>query len=710
MKIKKRFGAAVLAAIAAGICWGQAVFAGEQIIYDETLNNVYQNGDLGTTWWGNLTGNSKYMSGECWGSSYGSEGWCSDGEDGALIFHTKEGAAGETENYISKRVMAETLPDNSTIEFSIDLTTAPKPKSGSEQIKFGLSFADASAYVFMLQTSPMKDLEIGFASTTTWPFTAKEFDRDPDQMKMEYGKDYTVKIILKPTQNQSCKFIAELYSGGSKLATGIIDEYPVLTMESMKNLQEILICSTTKSEITESEPVITLKRVTITAQYDDVLPKAELYPADKAVDVEVDTNCYMQFEIPVQPISAENVTISGADGAAVTAVEMQGNKRADFKLTGLKGNTVYTMHVQNVQACNAEKTFDYTWSFTTGGAVEFGKPYFGLAQSVLEQDMKKLNLSAVTEVTDPLYTGGEGWAVTDMADKDTCYRVAEDGYLWIRARLGKDQASVNSLQHKFTPVQDGETLELSTVLKLTGYQNDQTEASLRLLGPNIDYTILRLNARWDGYELSALSKDQVAGAWVEENGTGTKLLSRGYWHLDDGSAGLDGEVALHLKMRPDGDNYILEVTLKGTKEYTASRTISAEEAKQIDTLGLYSSGHNLTQEADYLAVRQISAVKTRGNEGMQPGENIAYIDYYNLDASTPFDADILIVEHRPDIDGGYGLVQNVTVVSQKEVSGANGKIECPFTLTDAGSVVDFYVLNSIDSGILLAEGASLSAQ
>ncbi len=110
--------------------------------------------------------------------------------------------------------------------------------------------------------------------------------------------------------------------------------------------------------------------------------------------------------------------------------------------------------------------------------------------------------------------------------------------------------------------------------------------------------------------------------------------------------------------------------------------------------------------ANVIGIKSIEIVK---NFELALGTNTALIDFKNLDTGSAFDADILIVEHKPDADGNYGTVKNITVISKKDITETEGTFECAFEVSDLESEFDFYVFNSIDDSFLLSDGAVIKA-
>lgn len=708
MRIRKIVGLGILTLMTTMLSL-QTAFAAEKVIYDETIDNIYTNSKLNVNWWGQeKTNNEAYKKGEQWSSSWGSEGWYSDAEDGSLAIHTKVGASGE--NKISKQIVADPFPKDTTVEYTLDFKT---PEHCGENSLTEVWFGLGNLNLFMYQNSANKP-SFGFASVTSWPFTAKKLDRDPDKISLEYGKDYTLKILLKPVENRPLKFIVELYSGSEKIAAGIIDEWSntAATAESIRTLTSVSINATMRSAASETEPAIYVKRIAVKGIYEDQKPEAELYPADQSTGNRLDTECSMQFKRPVKEILPENITVT--PDAEVTGVTMKDDgKKAVISLAGLKSYTEYTINVNDVSEIESESSFDYSWSFTTGSSAQFGKPYFGTENKLISQTMKNFNIDEITTAEDESFQDGSSWATTKPDDKNGIYECADD-YLWSMGTTN------NSLMKRFTPIEDGKKLSVTATVQLSESRNN-TGIALKLgsstVGSN-NYTLLRFGQIWNGLALDALSKNQNVNPWTSENGTGVVIKSRGYWHLshatDDQDAGLDGAVKVTFIMKPNDDNpevYDAEVTIEGRKKYSASVQIDKSEALTLDTVYMETNTTDSSGPAKrFFGIADIAVSESEGSNAMQCGNNTAYMDYVNIDANEVFDTDLLIVEHKKTADDGYGEVIGVTVVPQRGLSGASGRMECPFELLDMESTVDFYILDSVDNGVMLADETSLKAE
>ena len=710
MKLKRKLGIALLTAVmtvAASLC---TAYAAERVIYDEVMNNVYERDGLEVNWWGNLHAKEGFDEGKCWGASYGAKDLFSDAPDGSLAVHPWVNGSGETG--IGRGIIADPLPEGSSIEYTIDFTTGSAPKDSNCEIWVDLN----DSHIFMYKNMAGLEPELGFASTTSWPFTAKSFDRDPNNMSVDFDTRYTLKMTVKPTSSKFCRFVAELYNAdGDKLATGIINEWTNFTPKMLENIYGLGITvrhySTAKKETT-----MYFHRITIKGIYDEKKPDAEFYPENNSVDNALDTECYIQFANAMNDIAPEDISIS--DGAVVDGVEMKdGGKKAEISLSGLKANKKYTVTVNNVGAAELENTYSYTWSFTTGGSTEFGKPYF-VGDGIFKQEMKNLNLDGLAAEGDSEYAAGNAWSILDATRKDAFYSVDKNGVLWIKnpPHVNGDSNSENRLAHKFDKISDGESFKVSAVLNIKdpGYNSEYNIRLIRDGATSRDQygnyatdsvTLLRvqsMNGAWG----KTLGLQNYTQPFIDDSTEKAFLSDEDGWFKFDK---LDGESYLTVTFTPDAEDseYYKAVTVLTNNgvEYRAESKIPKNIVLSLDRIQIFELNFG-SDNTDVLGIKNITIEK---NSGLILGTNTAYIDFKNLDADSTFDADILIVEHKPDADGNYGTVKNITVVSKKDITETEGTFECEFEVKDTESEFDFYVFNSIDDSFLISDGAVIKA-
>lgn len=710
MKLKRKLGIVVLTAVmtvAASLC---TAYAAERVIYDEVMNNVYERDNLEVNWWGNLHAKEGFDEGKCWGAAWGAEGLFSDAPDGSLAVHPKVNGSGEPG--IGRGIIADPLPEGSSIEYIIDFTTGSAPKDSNCEIWVDLN----DSHIFMYKNMAGQKSQIGFASTTSWPFTAKSFDRDPNNMSVDFDTRYTLKMTVKPSSGKFCRFVAELYNAdGDKLATGIINEWTNFTPKMLENIYGLGITvrhySTAKEETT-----MYVHRITIKGIYDEKKPDAEFYPENNSVDNSLNTSCYIKFPSAMNDILPEDISISG--GAAVDGVEMKdGGKTAEISLSGLKANKKYTVTVNNVGAAELENTYSYTWSFSTGGATEFGKAYL-VGESVFKQKMSELELDGLVADDDLKYAEGKAWSILDANRRDDFYSIDSDGVLWIKnpPQVNGDNNSENRLSHKFGKIRDGETLQVSAVLNIKD-PGFNSEYNIRLIKDGAtsrdqdgnyatdSVTLLRvqsMNGAWG----KTLGMQNYTQPFIDDSTEKAFLSDEDGWFKFDK---LDGESYLTVTLTPDAEDsgYYKAVTVLTNNgvEYRAESKIPKNIVLSLDRIQIFelNFGNN---NANVIGIKSIEIVK---NFELVLGTNTAFIDFKNLDTGSAFDADILIVEHKPDADGNYGTVKNITVISKKDITETEGTFECEFEVSDLESEFDFYVFNSIDDSFLLSDGAVIKA-
>lgn len=705
MNLKRKLGIVVLTAVmtvAASLC---TAYAAERVIYDEVMNNVYERDDLGKNWGGNPKQNSDYVDGKCWSSAYGVSGVFSDAPDGSLAVNPREGV-NNGERGIDRNIITDPLPAGSSVEYTIDFTTGSMPTDSNGEVWVDLN----DSHVFKYKNMAGMEPEIGFASTTSWPFTAKSFDRDPNNMSVDFDTRYTLKMTVKPTSSKFCRFVAELYNAdGDKLATGIINEWTNFTPDMLAKIYGLSL--TVRNYTTnKTEPALYFHRITIKAIYDEKKPEAEVYPEDNSTDNLLDTSCYIKFPSAMNDILPEDISIT--EGAAVDSVEMKdGGKTAEISLSGLKANKKYIVTVNNVGSAELENTYSYTWSFSTGGATEFGKAYLA-GEGVFKQKMSELDLDGLVSADDSEYAAGNAWYILDVNRRDDFYSIDSDGVLWIKnpPHVNGDTNSENRLSHKFDKISDGETLKVSAVLNIKepGYIS---EYHIRLGREGSTSRDSSGNYATDSVTL--LRVKSKSGAW------GSTLGVQNYTqpYIDDKTeeiflndvGKLDGESYLTVTLTPDADDadYYKAVTVLTNNgvEYRAESKIAKKIVLGLDRIQIFELNFG-RDNANVIGIKSIEIVK---NFELVLGTNTAYIDFKNLDTDSAFDADILIVEHKPDANDDYGVVKNITVISQKDITEKEGMFECEFEVNDLESEFDFYVFNGIDDSFLLSDEAVIKA-
>ncbi len=731
-----------------GLGCGNSVSAAEVQIFHDELIGEYAIGDLGVAPSGGLNGNPAYASGEGWGASSGAGDWYADGED-CLVFQSAIFVEGETERAIVKKVPSNNIPADAEVTFTYEFQTAPESQQSSNEIWFRVGATDpatgAEQVINLFQYLPKPDNqpEFGFASSTSYPFTAKDFDRDPDNMTFTYDTAYKINIILKPNEDGSCRMVVEQYTEGEKTAVGIIEKCSGFTMANFSKIQRLFFNQIKKINHTVNEPLLFMKGIDISASYPDKKPEAVCYPADGGAEVPLNTDCYLDFPNPVEEVTPSQASID--NGGSIDSVELtSGGRRVKLNLSGLLPNTTYTIQVTGIKETVADTSFDYQWSFTTGGAVAFSEATLngpnGSGTVVLSETFDTDIMANLVTKTDPAFDNGTAWGSTWGNEAKKTF-VVGGGALEVNtsgawARVDADHPNEVMdirISKKFTPISAGESLKLTSTINLNDFEagsNSAVGISLGESGENPLHTFaFMLNSNVSKQAIRAYATGGKGGVhgWYTDNGDSfvsvdgkedhAQNLNASYWQVGvkEGapaieSAKLSGDVKLTFTMEPNaaGTQYTCTSTLKSADaEYQATKTITKAYAMSLDRVIFAMNCTTGNSTKPVLTVKDITV--TKGSLSMvmpEVGENKLYIPFENAMPGTPFSVNVMIVERSGE--NGYGEIRNVSLIPVENQTADKGYLECPFTITDASSKIDVFVLNSADGGVLLSSTTSLA--
>ena len=317
--------------------------------------------------------------------------------------------------------------------------------------------------------------------------------------------------------------------------------------------------------------------------------------------------------------------------------------------------------------------------------------------------------------TEAAYTGAAAWGVDDAKDIGDGF-LNSDGYLWGAMRSSANTvSSTRTIAKKFTPVQNGETLKLSTRFKL-GWAEESGEY----------YTAYGLQLRGDGGEKLALFDQKVnafysyvhllSGAiteglgdqdahvesgvttsgWVFENGEKTTINAANNVFSNDSSKGVpvfniqakqeggyarpfDGELTLTLTAAPnaaDAAKYDLKQTISGVNiSLTSSKTVDAAVVTALDSFHIMQ-GNYAAGTAKLIGVRDVYAAQlnTSGNrtlaqinpadvtvsdivtgsdEGYQSGAKLGSVNLDDSGNISAADADLTKINDEFKVEDGY---------------------------------------------------------
>ena len=317
--------------------------------------------------------------------------------------------------------------------------------------------------------------------------------------------------------------------------------------------------------------------------------------------------------------------------------------------------------------------------------------------------------------TEAAYTGAAAWGVDDAKDIGDGF-LNSDGYLWGAMRSSANTvSSTRTIAKKFTPVQNGETLKLSTRFKL-GWAEESGEY----------YTAYGLQLRGDGGEKLALFDQKVnafysyvhllsgtvteglgdqdahvesgviTSGWTFENGEKTTINAANNVFSNDSSKGVptfniqakqeggyarpfDGELTLTLTAAPnatDAAKYDLKQTISGVNiSLTSSKTVDAAVVTALNSFHIMQ-GNYAAGTAKLIGVRDVYAAQlnTSGNrtlaqinpanvtvsdivtgsdEGYQSGAKLGSVNLDDSGNISAADADLTKINDEFKVEDGY---------------------------------------------------------
>lgn len=695
MKINKLCISVAIAAVCTVLCSFTTAFAGEKTVFDKSLVGVYEGDKLSRNNWGDLEKNdAEYAKGNKWASTYGGEGWYSDGETG-LLLHPKVGSLSGNELVVRHKLIAGTLPEDTQLRITYEFDTLDRPVSstGEAWFRLGTTNPTKNSCLFMLKSSPSDGLTYGFASITSgYPMTCKDFDRISGSISFDYNSHYKVVITIKPNSG-TYKYVAEVYKDDDKIGSGLIEDYTGYTYGALANLAYIDMNCVSRSAIDREEAIVAINSIKLEAIYEDTALDASYFPKNLSEGNSLDTDCYASFPMPVEEVSIDNVTVLGGAVAEDVYISDDG-KRVNVELSGLKEGTTYEIVLKDVVAAGSTNPFTYKWSFTTGNAVAISN--VTTLKNVFSESMGDIDLTGLCADTDDEYLAGEAWGSVG-SDASGGY-VISDGYLVVKPVSATANGwTGHVLSKRFTPAADNETLILGMTIKVNNNSYWNRACSVRLVNSETqeNFTMFRM-VSLGSISLTALGTNSAIGTAVtadEQAITGLALNKDAYFEFT---------------AEPNGDVYNVTLTIKqdGIDDIILTRTLSAEQVMGLNSVQVWSHTVAFNTRMESFAVKNVDI--NVGSKSLNSGTNKVYFDYTNTDSDTPADFEALIIEHKND-DGTdeFGTIKSVTVKKFESVEGAQGQLECEFEVTDDESKVDIYFVNSVDSMNLLSDKVEL---
>lgn len=264
-----------------------------------------------------------------------------------------------------------THPEGSSLIYTTKFKTGSIPESSSQSCWFRIVLGgNLWANLFQIKAEPGQPLTMEFASSEETRFNATDFDSS-NGMKIDYDTEYTMKITLKPNVGTKVKFVAELFNAeGERIGAGMIDNYSFVNTDTIRTCTGLRLVSYRSSLITQQEPIVYVGETNLSVDMPDSKPEANFYPENGSENADINGSFYMTFKDEIEPISSDDVIISG--NAVVDGAEISANgKRIDFYFSSLKPAVKYDVKVKGIQVVGASKTYEYDWSFTTSYQVEY---------------------------------------------------------------------------------------------------------------------------------------------------------------------------------------------------------------------------------------------------------------------------------------------------------------------------------------------------
>ncbi|MBE5040885.1 Ig-like domain-containing protein [Ructibacterium gallinarum] len=342
---------------------------------DENMYGVATSEYFVNNHWGG-TGED-YANGEVWETGWGSQGFFENAEDeSGMIIQTSATCEnpGNADIAISKIfTVNESLTGQEELNFTFEFNT------------FGIDDLENGAEIWFCYTNalgrlPMMKIgmnqsgySVGFASSDSGLFMGIVPDNDTG-VTIEKNKSYVLKLSMRPNKQGNSRLACVLESNGER-KVAIVENWELAAIERMQSTGVVSIF--VKQDMRAKTPVqlLNLKRVKIDGYREDVKLNTTFVPNDGAKDIRVDQTFSAEFESAVNEIMPEQISVTGEGfNGSVENLKMENDgKKVAFNIAGLKSNSTYTITLSNVYEQGTETAFDYTWSFTTGDSIAFGR-------------------------------------------------------------------------------------------------------------------------------------------------------------------------------------------------------------------------------------------------------------------------------------------------------------------------------------------------
>lgn len=722
---KTVFKTAAAAALTLLLCMSGA-YAKEATLIDLPMKNLFATDKVNETSWGKLYDSPAYVAGKKWASEWGFAGWGEDYEDMLKIYGLKNAASGQ-EGYIYHAVNTDKLPDNATVTMSMDIITGPQHSTDDSEIWFRMQSkpdkegaSSVTVQPFRLRSAP-GGITAEFASTTGWPFTAKDFDRTTG-ITLEYDTPYTINCTMSPTESGHYRFLTEVYKNGTKVGAGIVEQYDRVSADTFNVFENVGVVARSLNTIKGSELTAVIKNIKLTAKYDDVKPGAVFTPADGADSVSRDSDFGVRFDAAITQITKEQIEIS--DGATVENAELSADgKELKLVFGNLKADTEYSVKLKEIKAVGAETAYDYDWTFKTELPVLFGKAYLVADRVTLltealgdiAETIKIPLKRSGREYTDSYLNGAYGSSYETVKYYSGNAFETEDGWLYAKQTKGQWESNrFGNLSKRITSeLNNGESLELTAKVKLfkggvidgksidfhIGLTDDTyTQASGgSAVVPGSRLTLLRWSASSGGQYKLALGGINQEIRGTTDGKYAAAVTEPGY---------TDEELALTAVLSPmaDPQNYSADIKLLRADGTVALSGVVSEGITKDMVLDYHNfdiesmvEWPNIDNQYRQLAIKDLKIEALKNT--FKAGVNNIYVDYTNSDASE-FSVKALAVIDKTE--NGVFVTEDAQLF---DISGndANGAAVLPVEIPNPdGRRVRVFILNSETGMVPLA--------
>ena len=342
--------------------------------------------------------------------------------------------------------------------------------------------------------------------------------------------------------------------------------------------------------------------------------------------------------------------------------------------------------------------------FTNDPVLSFGDIKYYEAPVVLSQHMVDINdaeLGVSTENGDA-YESGQAWGMT--TDWSAGHSTAKkDDMLWFTNHYGV--SGLTSISKRFTPISDGEKLEITGTFRLAslpsnndvGYRillDDGTQGNAEK--PANALSIFHNFKTWQGNHIRTLDTGAHISTWDTSGHNGTEL-STGDVNDSTHPLYIGNDVTYTFTMEPDSsDSSKYLVTCKIGSFDTASKKIDKTLALAFNTIRFQSMGKGSTNTELLIGHKDVKITKPISNPptALQNGINTLYVPVENI---TGHNVSYRVVAAVTE-GTGENAKQVAYYISDSTASSNDAVLSVNVNITDANTqYVQLFVFDSLEN-------------